>query len=91
MAQPLETQTVEKAENRASLANAKNKYVSAAAGSITTKKGENVKKNLNLVINQARSVFDGSIKIVSDMNLIEPATNDESEQSKLDFFMTIET
>ena len=43
MAQPPETQTVEKSENKAKLDNARNKYVSAATGSITTKKGETSK------------------------------------------------
>ena len=71
MAQPLENQTFDKSEKRASLVNAKNKYISEATGSISTRKVENVKKMLNFVINQARSVFDGSIEIVSDMNIIE--------------------
>ena len=91
MAQQLENQTFDKSEKRTSLVNAKNKYISEATGSISTRKGENVRNFLNLVINQARSVYDGSIEVESDINLLEPDTNDESEQSKIDFFMSVET
>ena len=43
MAQPPENQMSDKSEKRASLISAKHKYISEASGSVSTKKGENVR------------------------------------------------
>ena len=46
---------------------------------------------MNSVINQARSVFDGSIQVKSDIDILETDNNDRSDQSEIDFFMSIKT
>ena len=81
MSQPPENQSANISEKRTKLFDAKHKYISEASGCVTTKKGENVRSFLNLVINQARSVFNGTIQVESDINLLDTSNNEESEQN----------
>ena len=69
MSQPPENKSANISEKRTSLIDAKHKYISEASGCVTTNKGENVRSFLNLVLYQARSVFNGTIEVESDINL----------------------
>ena len=46
---------------------------------------------LNLIINQCKSVFNGDIRVESDVNLISPISNEEPEIDKVKFFIAIES
>ena len=91
MSQPPDNQSANISEKRTKLIDAKPKYISKASGCVSTKKGQNVRSFFNLVLNQARAVFNGTILVESDINLLETSNNEDSEQDKIDFFMSIET
>ena len=85
MSQSPENQSATISEKRTKLIDAKHKYISEATGCVNTKKGENVRSSFNLVLNQARAVFNGTVLVESDINLLETSNNEDSEQNKITF------
>ena len=91
MSQPPQNQPANISKKGTELNEVKHKYFSEASGSNFTEKGQNVKSFFNLILNQARAVFNGTILVESDINLIEKDNNENSERNNVEFFMSIES